>query len=304
MVALLTPTPTTLPRASVAAVLVTPEQAQMWLSTTSYDRQRGLRISHVDGLAAFIRAGTFVATTITFAACAEDGRTYLVDGQHRLNAIVKSGIATLLYVADEPVDTLEDVAAIYGRLDRGNGRTMNDVLRAHDTAHELGLPSDYVGRIGSALMYILRDFAPGTANASAGIHRDGDVRVQALREWTNEAHLYWNCFGGKISSAWRRRLSAAPVASVALMTLRCQEAPAIAFWQTVAADDGLKKGSPERTLVDFINSAPVLKHGPNRMVRGVALCWNAAYEGRPLTLVKVVDDRAPIRILGTPYRGK
>ena len=80
---------------TMETILVTPALAELWLRSWNYDN-RPLRSSRVRALAADMVAGRFTLNNdmITFAP---DGR--LLNGQHRLSAVVLSGVSVLMIVA-------------------------------------------------------------------------------------------------------------------------------------------------------------------------------------------------------------
>src|ERR1700738_4008575 len=100
-------------------ILVSPEQATEWLSTCTFPRQRKLRVPWVIELAEIIRKEQWATTTITFTHCKEDGKTYLLDGYHRLNAIVRAQTPAPLLIHGERCATLAEAGVHYSRLDRG-----------------------------------------------------------------------------------------------------------------------------------------------------------------------------------------
>jgi hypothetical protein len=99
-------------------VLVTPAIAERWLATN--DHNRSLNRDQVTRLAQDMLDGhwMFDSTTIKFG---DDGR--LLDGQHRLNAIVKSEIPQLMLVARGIVPRTQDV------MDTGRKRTAGDMYK-------------------------------------------------------------------------------------------------------------------------------------------------------------------------------
>ncbi len=289
---------------SARAISVTPDMAFRWISEDHrFDRQRPLRPRHVAELIQAMRGGTFATGTIMFAYCEALNRTFLVDGQHRLTAIVESGISQRLYIAAETVPDYRALADLYSRLDRGAGRGMMDVIRAQSLGSEFGLTDYVVHRLSPALPLIMVDFQ--MSRLTSGVTRMGDERVRMAREWSSEIGWYWDCLHPeRPDTVVTKRMQASPVAAVGLITLRYQHDRAMEFWTAVAANDS-RKDTPERTLADFLRTFSGKDGGTvNYRARAVATAWNAFYEGRELRMIKVIDPRAPIRIAGTPYTGR
>ena len=96
---------------------ITPLYAKMLLAKNQNPRQ--LKSWHVKEFVRHINEGTFLATPQGIAL---DKNGNLRDGQHRLAAVVESGVAVEMYVATEVGD---DVVKY---IDRGMRRTNNDVM--------------------------------------------------------------------------------------------------------------------------------------------------------------------------------
>lgn len=102
-------------------MLITPQQADEWLKAKNYQDNRKLRASVVDRYARDMESGKW---TTTHQGIAFNTRGELIDGQHRLAAIAKSGVSITLTVStDVP-------CASFAHVDLGFSRTAQDVLRA------------------------------------------------------------------------------------------------------------------------------------------------------------------------------
>lgn len=106
--------------------LVTPEMAAMWLRTSKNNRK--IKVARVERLADDIRCGRWRETHQGIAFSISG---VLIDGQHRLRAIVVSGIAIMLNVTHE----VDDGAV--GAVDIGAVRSAVDLAHYHG----LNLPS-------------------------------------------------------------------------------------------------------------------------------------------------------------------
>lgn len=114
-------------------VQVTPEMAAEWLGNTP-SFQRKLRAGVVDQYARDMLAGHW---TVTHQGIAIDRKGRLIDGQHRLAAIIKSGLTVAMNV------TTDAPPSSYSHIDGGLARNAIDALRAggHDsiTADQLSI---------------------------------------------------------------------------------------------------------------------------------------------------------------------
>lgn len=124
---------------SVSVVDITPEIARQWLERNLGNRPASP--AHVAKLEKAIRDGKWKMTgdPIRFSKSAK-----LIDGQHRLQAILNSGMTVTCVVMRD----LED--AIFDVLDSGKGRQKSDVLFI-----ELGLPVETCKVLASATGWVL-----------------------------------------------------------------------------------------------------------------------------------------------------
>lgn len=106
-------------------VLMTPEAAKALLER-NYDKNRRIREGYVRQLAAAMRGGRYESQNgQTVVIGAEDGVLY--DGQHRLTAIVESGVSVPLAVA-----LVRRGKDKFGTLDNGTKRRAADALDVPD----------------------------------------------------------------------------------------------------------------------------------------------------------------------------
>lgn len=98
--------------------LVTPEMANEWLSRNEVNRK--LRPGFVEFLASEIKRGNF---QLTHQGIAFDEHNRLIDGQHRLYAIIQANQAVEMMV------TLDVPSYKFNILDIGITRTASDILR-------------------------------------------------------------------------------------------------------------------------------------------------------------------------------
>lgn len=101
---------------------ISPADAERMLAN-NYDGNRRINPRHVAALAADMAAGRFVSENSQTITVTESGR--LLDGQHRLTAIAKSGVTLDFLVAIARDDETE---RIFGTLDAGRMRTANQFI--------------------------------------------------------------------------------------------------------------------------------------------------------------------------------
>lgn len=121
------------PTTSIAAKfqLVTGPIAETWLMHNHHNRP--IRRSHVDLLVRDLRAGNYL---ITHQGVAFDESGALIDGQHRLAAIVESGVDAWLLVVQGLPRTQGD-AKTMDAVDRHSVRTVADMLQLNHNCEKV-----------------------------------------------------------------------------------------------------------------------------------------------------------------------
>jgi hypothetical protein len=109
-----------------AWVLITPDMAREWLRDLNTHNRR-LNMSHVESLTRDMAAGKWEPNNNAIAfGIDEEGREVLLDGQHRLAAISRAGVAVPMMVARGLPMSAQ------GAMDIGRHRTYKDALHLAD----------------------------------------------------------------------------------------------------------------------------------------------------------------------------
>lgn len=276
---------------------IAPERAAQMLETLSFERQRNIAPKHVEYLLAMMRKGELTDLLIQEAEF-PNGRRVLVDGYHRLTALVEYGQSLLAVIVTYRVASEDELNERYAKIDRPATRRPADMLRAFGVDQQTDLSARMLKTISAGAVIVANDFPrnSGGNNQKSVITRTNDVK-----KWLEEGQAYAACLAG-CTNEIQILLSRAPVVAVALATLRYQRGPAETFWSRIAADDGLSKESPEGSLLRWLRANRVNQVGQQVIyARYVAGAWNAYYEGRALKLLKIADPSAPVVIAGTPF---
>lgn len=285
------------------SMMVTPEIASRWLSECRFAGQRPTKASHVAFLAECMRRGEFETGQLVFRSW--NGRRFLIDGQHRLLAVVATGIPQAMTTVECIVPSFEDVQTAYARLDRGSVRSMQDVLGAFGLDEALDLTRTQIGWFAAAIVIVGNGFARrggGKGGVVAYLRRSAETRERLMRQFDGPARSYLAAIAASPHSI-SKRLSTAPVMGVGLVTFKHAAHRADIFWRLVARNDGLRAGEPAHALVNFLIDKPVIGLGEAYYSRAVAAAWNAFWDERELRLIRPADETKPIKIAGTPYDG-
>jgi hypothetical protein len=275
-----------------------PPLASQVLATMNFFGQRGVFAPHVRRLAGEMERGMFRAGG-QIAFVRHMGALTLVDGQHRLRAVVMSARAQEFQVLIVDAGPNDNVGSIYYTFDRGaRARGDADVLNALGIPERFGLNATVSRAVFHAYPLLANHLRRVSAVSDTTGSRLDDVRLEGCEAlWPLAAR-----FSGLMAPApaWlRKRLYSAQGMASALVTLTHQPDVAERFWSGLAADDGLMAGDPRKALLtDIAGRAWGHKSSDGLIV--ISAAWNAFFAGRPLAHIKRISA-AQIWFAGTPY---
>jgi hypothetical protein len=281
----------------VSVETITPEIAAEWLSKNTFENQRKVLGRHVKFLTETIRQGQFdTGSPIRFAV--HNNTNWLVDGQHRLSAIIASGIPSIeCVVIKTHCQEQQDVAELYARIDRGRGRSLVDALRGLGLTNSGVLNRTQINLLGAALTLISIDLR-GHINGADYESRSPEFRAKLISEWEQEGRQFFSTTDGSPDG---RLFNRREVIAIGLITFADAHEMALQFWRGAAMDDGLSATDPRKHLLRIIRTVPIASNGIGMLAHSVAVCWNAWQRGDEMKIVRVADVRAPVKLLGTRY---
>lgn len=279
-----------LPRLKDGLVTISPLQAKKIVSTMPYpfqDRhEKADGRAHIEVLAAIMKRGKWrEKEKLDFATF--NGKTYLLNGHHRLSAQFISGETIDWIVAVHSCRTFDEIKNLYHSFDTNvRMRTSRNVLAAHDMSEELGLGRNTTNSFFKCIPLLVVRFDFRRTEFNHIVDKLIDERLDAMRSYNAEAKLWETALVGT-SDAIRKRLSNVGSMAVALTTFRHQPEMATKFWSAVAGNSGLNKGEPAHTYVNYILSNSSRKGGSEETARAAIHCWNAFFEGRSITSIRM-----------------
>lgn len=269
-----------------------------------YEYQRVCRTSDVRKYAmTMIRQEWLPGSLITF--CVWQKRRYLVNGQHRLHAVVMAGQPQIFEVQQIPVESYEEIAQWYRVFDRLRLRVLTELYQPFHLPEKHNTNKTQ----NTHLMACLTPLAAGFENTSDRNHdvkmytESPLIRMAFLDAWIEEGRRYFEDTRGarqKITTNLRRT----GIMAVALVTYRSTGNDAEEFWHQVAMDDGLRSDDPRKRLNIFLGSTQSGEYPAHMLARYAASAWNAAWQERTLQNLTPQADRHPLRLEGTPHNGK
>lgn len=242
---------------------ITPVWAARMLETKNIGN-RSMKLSHVDSLAREITAGRWKVNGDTI--CFNGDR--LIDGQHRLAAIVKAGVAVQSLV-------VEGVASdVFETKDTGVRRSAGDTLGCHGET--------WANRLAAMLALVDR-YCTGRMALSFSYSNSEVVLLLAKYPGARDA----------IHSLAKKGYLAPPSVIDACHYLFGRKDPQLAasFMDKILRGSGISEGDPEYVLREklVLNSLSTAKLSKNQIMAMFIKAWNAAREGRKISLLRWVE---------------
>jgi hypothetical protein len=278
-----------------------PELALRILTEGNFAGQRPVSEHHVTLLAEDMRCDRWTdGSQLAFALL--DGELHLINGQHRMRAVIVSGATVVFQVLVNQVYTQEEMESLFFRFDRRTrARSDREVLHSLRIPEKYGLSAGMAKTVFSAALLISKNFERASYQADPVSVRSDDARLETAAPWW-EAGAEYERMIAEAPRVVRKYLMGAQVTSVALVTIKHQPELAKEFWGGVAANDGLRRGDPRHTyLRDLQTRSTAGSHNAGAIA--AAYSWSAFVENREITHLKVYDN-SRVRIAGTPFDGR
>lgn len=276
---------------------VSPKTA-IWLrENCHFPRQRDLRPNHIEELAFAMRNGTFGEGHVFLAVYPDDpdhplhGKMHILNGNHTLEAIKKSGKTVNATVTFQRMESEDKAGELYAKMDIHRPRNMRDAAKAR--AIEISFPARKEA-LYAAIGIILAGF---TKNWSANVYaKSQDIRLERLLDYEEALVKLLECT--KRGHNRQGIVKRSSILAVALATMRHQPKKAAEFWQGLSRDDGLAERDPRNALLRFWDKH---KHRGNEdlYVRATMIAWNFFFSGRMMRNIK--PSVSEIVLLGTPW---
>lgn len=273
-------------------IQLTAKGAEKLLQYTHYEKQRGLKFSNLDMLYREMNDEAFVPFSMIILAH-EDGQFFLIDGNHRLNALMNTGGTTGFWLQVIESDLSKDT--LYSVLDSGRERTNYDGL------HALGTFDEFESKYRISTVGAVKKIYAGM-ESNAQLKRSAVELDRLMQPWLKLAREYFSLINKHPNA---KHMRSTKLVSVGMLTLRYQPEKARCFWSGIAQDDGLAQDDPRKYIVKQFGEAQsplkllnsIYEHEAAMML---SRCWNAYYEGKTLKRF-VYDKNAKVALLGTPY---
>lgn len=259
---------------------ITPDQAARILADRN-NRNRNIAASVVAKYARDMRSGNWLLNgdAIRFAV---DGS--LLDGQHRLAAIVKAGVPVRSFVVwNLPAES-------QATMDDGRKRTMANVLELDDIG---GSHSKTAASILRRIILLDRGYTDGSGGGSAAPTKT------EMREYLadNPDVIRAAEVADQIRSARGIRCAASTVGLAYLLCARKSQADADAFFDKLRTGAGLDEGHPVLVLRNKLatDGSTRLRTETGEALAWFIRAWNAYRAGKSIRILRQkTNDRFPV----------
>jgi hypothetical protein len=284
-------------------VTVTPEMAMQWLEQFKLEGQRQIRKPVVARYAQMMLTGEWRPGTQIALSANGDGHTYLINGQHRLSAVIESGTSQVFAVLTRD-ENIEQARMSYQYDDLQSRRSVYDAVRVSGLSDKTGISDVDIRVLASAVICIATKFVTtGTVNPSK--------RKELILEW-EETFKNYRLLLSRVGITRNRAdrftivSNRTPIVASAIYTLRYQREIAENFWQTVFAPENISSKSPEVKLREFLIAYRDKSGGQQsrRMqINAIARTWAAAYMGYEIKQIKFNSSLPSPLFIGCPEVG-
>lgn len=209
------------------------------LDCNSMEGQRKIKPRHLKMLCDEIEAGNFLTGSIAIAILTYDGnRQVLVNGQHQLTAVVKTGIPIVVSYEEYKCSTPNELSELYRRFDNHAARTLSDVLFPEAAALGLEWKQRVVELVVSA------------AAIKENVQHSAKIdKVSLLKKYIKEGSFINHIITAGRSARFMRRQS---VALAMMETWLVSKPDAESFWIAVRDGANLPIDSPALKLRNFL----------------------------------------------------
>lgn len=296
-----------MPTTTTASVrIVYPGDALMYLTNCKYHRQRNINPDRVSTYAREMVAGHFVQGTDLYMGVLQ-GKEYLLNGQHRLNAVIQSKMPTEFTIITKVVSSERELDDIYSNLDQQGNRTIIDTIRAHGSLFEGKYDAQILRSIAAASSLVLRGLVGAPIKGRKPTQLE---QIRRIHYWQPTMDIYLAAIN---KGNFAGRLRSSGYMAMGLLTCKYWQDEATSFWEKVSSGENLSSRHPAFVLRNFIintrigansisadmrkdrNQGLVTTH---HAIRYATACWAHYVNNREVGYVKVAGLEENFRIEG------
>lgn len=280
-------------------ILITPSLAETILTNLNYSHQRLIRPKHVEMLSTQMKNHEFTpGTQISFGEL-PDNSLHLVNGQHRLKAVISSETPIMFQILITSCKDETELNTLWRRNDRMVvPRTISDIIHSEGIASHHNLRINVAQAVYQAMLVINSKFRLTSRHADPYLMRSDEARLKMAKDWWEYA-INFQTATQTAPSKVKRTIYNAGVTAVGLVTFKYQPEKAHEFWYGLSENDGLRKDDPRNTYVRYLYNTERAKGKSHvETAKAVSCAWNSFFQDKTLSQIRIPDH---VLIKGTPF---
>lgn len=284
-------------------IVVTPENAAMFLNFNTYATQRKLRPAHVNDLVSKMEQGLFRFGEIAIAHTWNNKKIQM-NGQHVCSAIIKSRSSQECIIEEFQVKDPTELSLLFRQFEI-LPRTLADMVNVESNALNLDWPSwlsSLVVASGALVTFGDKNFKAAKSKSSVNILHavTKDDRVELLKKFITEGAFLKKFLIDDPTSSDIKHIKRAAVCAMIFKTLKIDVTDAEKFWVGVRDGENLTQKDPQWLLREFLRTNNMISFRNNYSYRQttnheigyrVALTWNAFREGRKISKTSYFPEK-------------
>lgn len=285
-------------------VLITPDIAREWLEVFPYKYQRPITKSAVKRWANEMSLGKWLpGTTLDIAVVDVTGKRYLINGYHRLSAVMDSGTDQQFTVVEHIAHNEQEVHEMYSLMDIHKKRTDMDSVRHLELGENYGLNLREGNALASAIRVIESRFMQ--VQSERFVPREMPNKVV---KWAPYMSQYVQAIGD-IPADVKSVMSRQVVVAVGVVTMKYCPGKAIPFWNGVCQDNEISITDPRKLVRRWLIANPTSASrsitrrtlDTHAYALYISTAWNNWFSEKPIAQLKVYDLRKEDLFEGVPY---
>lgn len=275
---------------------VTPEDAKLIVSEHMYNNQRPQKDKAIKKYREFMQNGDWDGNSvIRFGRSDENTKWRVIDGQHRMKALAQFDKPMQFHLIFDSYKTERELAAAYGKIDRGVARTESDIVHAFGSPGAKNLTS-----LIAAVKFIHAKF-----NRVFQSRLTPEELNDLVVEWKPYADKFDGLvnFKGSIKPLLRRYVIFA--FCIYIIRYGTDHEKVNDFISGIAKNDGLSKNDPRRHFIDFISKYNFSESAKRESITSneyavyyMAELWNKFYCDKTIERARKINTQSELAILG------
>lgn len=258
--------------------VIDPIRAEILLKNNKYNN-RNIRNDWINVLCRIMQDGLFVGGDISVGVF--DGESHLVNGQHQLNCIIKTGLSQRVVYKTFQCEKESDLSLLFRCFDSHYSRSLNDKVRIEKESLEIDVPDRIVSVVNTA-MSIKHGIFKKSFN-----HHD---RVRLVGQYRDEAEFIHLLMGGGRRFHHMLRGS---VVKVIIDTYHINPDDSYKFWTKVGSGANLNEKDPRLVLRNYLLSGDVIGAGNStdrEVMYKCTIAWNRWRSGSDVSILKYTPN--------------